>query len=65
MDQEFDPKVFFMLHGEFQRSLLILYIIFNLTASSPRDKRTVVRRMENWWYGPERFRPSGVLHDAW
>lgn len=63
MDQAFDPKVFFMMHGEFRWPLLML--IFNLTAPSPRDARTVIRDMDDWWYGPERFRPKGVFHDAW
>lgn len=46
--QQFDPKVFFMMHGEFGLTTLLIKCLLFVTVTSPRDKGTVSRNMEKW-----------------
>lgn len=64
--QQFDPKAFFMMHGECWLTALLINRQLFVTVASPRDKGSIVRDMEKRWQnGYKRFQPKGVFHDAW
>lgn len=65
MDQRFDPKAFFMMHGE-SHLFTLNNSVLSVTATTPGHKRSVVRDMEKRrQYGRKRFQPQGLFHDAW
>lgn len=64
--QQFDPKAFFMMHGEWWLTTLLINRQLFVTVTSPRDKGSVIRDLEKCRQnGFKRFQPKGVFHDAW